>query len=200
MIFVWIFLVVSLLLVVLLAPVLWCSVDADETGGAGEVRWLFVTVGFDTRKREFRLALFSIGVLRRGFEEEKKEEKKPKPEKKKRPPKRRFAPIRLLAERGSILELLRYLWRRLRWERFEVDLTVATPDPALTGTLYGVASATAAMFKPSAGWLHITPDFTREQPSGRFRLALGVRILVLVVFGFRAMLLGRRLTKPISSP
>jgi hypothetical protein len=198
-ILVWIFLVALLLLVALLAPVLWCSVDADETGADVEVRWLLVTVGVDTRKREFRLALFSIGVLRRGFEEKKKEDKK-KPKPRKRPSKRTFAPTRLLVERGSVFGLLRYLWRHLRWERFEVDLTIATPDPALTGTLYGVATATAAMIEPSAGWLRITPDFTSERPGGRLRLALGVRILVLAVFGFRAMLLGRRLTKPVSSP
>ena len=197
----WLAALLLLLVVVPLASALRFRVAASERGAAFELRWLLVTVGVDTRAHEFRLALLSLTILRRDTTGSGEDKEKPKKDRKprKRRPRRRFSPAGLLSERRAMVGLVRYLWRQLRWQRFRLRLTVATPDPALTGELFGYLSAavgTLAAYVP-AGSLQVSPDFVAEWPGAEVDAAVSIRVFALVVLAWRAFRIRQRLMRPV---
>lgn len=196
-----IWLIVLLAILGPLLSALQLEATVTERDAIFDVRWLLLTVGVDTRAREFRLSLLRRTVLRRPFGGADEPEEKEEPEKpgRTRRPGRKLSPARLIAERRALLALARYLWRHLHWPRFRVRLTVATPDPALTGELFGLLSALGGAlsgFVPE-GALRVAADFAAESPRGRAEMALRVRIYVLVVVLVRALLLYRRVTSKV---
>jgi hypothetical protein len=83
---------------------------------------------------------------------------------------------------------LGYLAARTQLDTLEADLRVATPDPALTGMLYGAGCA--AVYPLRARWpraaLAVEADFVDTAPAVRLALALRVRIATLVVVAVRS--------------
>jgi hypothetical protein len=78
------------------------------------------------------------------------------------------------------LHALQTAWGTMRWflKRFHFrlrrfDLTVASPDPALTGMAYGLACAVQSVL-PSRWPISIGVDFNRETPELAFHVELTV--------------------------
>lgn len=199
---VWIAGILLLVVVIPLGSALRVRLTASEEGVGFELRWLLVTVAVDTRARELRLALLSTTILTRNTASgDKRPNKGAKADasSKRGRNRGRVSPARVLAERHAALELVRYLWRHLRWQRFRVRLRVATPDPALTGEVYGYLSAligAAEAYLP-AGSLEVTPDFESRAPGAEADIAVSLRVLVLVVLAWRVIRLRQRLVSPV---
>ena len=202
MILLWLAAVLLLVIVVPLASALHLRLAASVGAVDFELRWLLVTVGVDTRARQFRLALLSKTVLRRDTSRSReRKDERPKRERKprRRRSNRRISLAGLLSERRPALDLVRYLWRHLHWRRFRLRLTVATPDPALTGELFGYLSAvtgTLAAYAP-AGSFEVSPDFMAQRSDAEVDLAVSIRVFSLVILGWRAFRLRRRLVRPV---
>ncbi len=82
---------------------------------------------------------------------------------------------------------LRHLLARVRLDHCEARARLATPDPALTGMLYGVACS--VVHPAQARWpraeLHVEADFIDTAPSGRLLLAVRVRVATLARIAWR---------------
>lgn len=88
---------------------------------------------------------------------------------------------------------LRSAWisvrRLLRCARVRVHhlaLTVATPDPALTGVVYGFACAGLSMFEVPRQ-IGVDADFTQTRPRADYRIELSARPIRALVEGLRAL-------------
>ncbi len=196
---VWLAAAVVLAIVVLLASVLQLRLAASEEGATFELRWLLVMLGVDTRAQQFHLSVLHRTIVRRGItgpgrRKGSKSDRKPR----RKRSRRRISLAELLSERRSAVELLHYLWRHLRWRRFKLRLIVATPDPALTGELFGYLSALTgplATYLP-AGSLEVSLDFMAERPSGEVELAAGIRVFVLAALGWHVLRVLQRVMRP----
>lgn len=180
---------VLLLVALTLSSLLRFHVVFSDHGGLFRLHWLALTLGFDTAAKEWQVLLFSRRVYRK-----QKDERPAKP-KDKEPKERRQQPVRAWFGDGKAFwGVLRYLLRHIRLEHVYADATLATPDPALTGTLYGLAASVVyplAALSPKVQ-LNVTADFVGDRPSGRVDAALGIRLVYLIVFGWQVYRLTRR--------
>jgi hypothetical protein len=136
--------------------------------------WLLVQGGGDFKERTFIVRLFGQPVVRR--RSGKKEEEKPESNgevNKKEQDKPRVGLADLWNERDLAMKLiqvfLRLLWdlvKSIRWDKLRLHVELATPDPALTGLLFGqicaVKYSTECVF-PRAR-IGVRPDFVNELP------------------------------------
>jgi len=190
---VWLVLVIVtglVLLVLVLASLLRLEVTLGNAGSRIGVRWLGLGFRFDTRAKEFNLSLFSYSFYRKRTE-------RPRPTTKQRV--RSGVPLkRWLELRGALLAQLRYLLTHSRFKHLKAELIIATPDPALTGTLYGLAAGLvqpySALLRTAS--LRIAPDFTSEASHGSLDTALSLRIIHLAVVAWRLSLLSQKLRRP----
>jgi hypothetical protein len=162
---------VVLIAVVLFSPLRLRVVINDRTRTV-TLNWLLLQGGRDFKERTFVLGLGGRTIIRRKSKEtEKPESRKTAEERKQR--KSRFGLIDLWAERSLVSRLVRVsvrlLWdllKAVRWDELMLEVDLATPDPALTGLLYGelyaVKYSTACVF-PQARIL-VRPDFVGELP------------------------------------
>lgn len=147
-----------------------------------EVGWLGHRVGFDLRRRMLDWWWLGLHLLHRSI---------PKNEAKHKPRKQAQASPSITSvwqQRPKIIRLLRYLRRHLRWEQFEVWLRLCTPDPALTGMLYGFLCAFPLKIKRH---LQAEPDFMQDWPLGRLEAALKIRTFDVLVLGWQGFSLAR---------
>ncbi len=169
------------------------------------IRWLAFAAGGDWKTRTFELRLLSHTVFRRRFRrkegngskkaqgkpEEKEIERKTVKELKKTQKKsKRMGPIDYWHTRNLWRRLvqaaLKFLWdvlRAVRWDRLDLDLNLATPDPALTGILFGQLCAVkySAGFLFSEAKLTIRPDFVNQSSRASGETALSIRPLNAVL-------------------
>jgi hypothetical protein len=80
-------------------------------------------------------------------------------------------------------QALKDLLRRLRWEHCSVRLSIGTSDPAVTGMLFGYATAARPLL---LGWfpqaeLELQPDFESGRTRAEGEARLGVRPLDLIL-------------------
>lgn len=77
------------------------------------------------------------------------------------------------------LDTLRAMSRHVRIYVRRLDVTVATPDPALTGFSYGMMYAFAGAVSPSLP-LRAAVEFTRESPKVDFRVELKLTLIKII--------------------
>jgi hypothetical protein len=178
---------VVVVLVALVASVLitWLRLDARIDGATGllRVRWTLISVSLDARARSFEVRLLGWRIVRRSMGEmigamAKRRDRPPKP-KPKRP--RRVRRPDLAGSWDFYRHQAGYLLRRVHVDRFDGRLRIASPDPAVTGIVYGAACG--VVMPLSARWpqasMALEPDFVGELPGGWLVVALRVRLATL---------------------
>ena len=154
-----------------------------------------------------RLGKFWVNILPMKPKEEKKPKKAKKPKAKKEPkrPKKEKSPTPLPEKLGGALEYAKALlpvaleaaggmWRGLRVDTLELELTAGAPDPADAAMLYGQANAALG-----ALWYPLTKAFHVKDGSARVKLdfdapgmtvygtaELSIKIGTVVWIGLRA--------------
>jgi hypothetical protein len=78
---------------------------------------------------------------------------------------------------------LRKVVRSLRIRIHQLDVTIATSDPAMTGILFGSACAVVATVSASKR-IHVTADFTRNSPEFAYRIEFSFIPWVLMFHTF----------------
>ena len=136
------------------------------------------------KEKTIELNLFSQKIIRRKFKDKDKE-KIEKPKKKRRKPNildlwhkkdllHRVIPI--------ILRFFLDIIRAVRWDKLFVEVDVATPDPALTGVLYGglcVVKGSTDYFLPHAH-IKLRPDFFNQFPRGSTEAIFTTRLFSIL--------------------
>lgn len=183
--------VAVLALICLVAPVR-LRLSFNDRKRAVALRWLVIDLEGNLKERAFRLSLFDRSVITRKFkksEEEVKKTKKKRPrtkgeieEGKKKESKLSLHDLWLKKE--LVLRVIRVAFRffidvlrTIRWDKLRLEVDVATPDPALTGILYGqlcAAKYSACHFFPGAQ-IQVQPDFINQLPRGNAETAFSVR-------------------------
>jgi hypothetical protein len=81
--------------------------------------------------------------------------------------------------------------RKTKVERFSLSLRVATPDPALTGIVYGGLSSLSYSLQPflSLREVDIYPDFKTETPRANLEISFKTKLSHALLIGFRTFLL-----------
>ncbi len=146
--------------------------------------WLWIDVGSNLKEKAFELSLFNQKVIRKEFKKKAKE--KVKKAKKKG---RKLNISDLWHKRDLLFQVipivLRFflnILRAIRWDRFSVDVNMATPDPALTGILYGQLCAvrySTDCFFPNAR-IRVQPDFVNQLPRGSAETVFSIRPLNII--------------------
>ena len=186
---------ITLLVLIALALVSWLRFDGqldgnlDDPAGWLRVRWTLLAVTLDVRERRLEVRLVRWRVVRRRLGEERLDSPKPTepdsaPEQR-RP--RRGGPGVGIADLRFYLRQLRFAITRIELDQLDLDLRVATPDPAVTGVLYGATCG--AVYPLLAIWpsarLAVSPDFVGSVPAGRVALAVRVRLATLALIAWR---------------
>ena len=195
---IWVVSVVTIALLVLLALVLASTfrVDGhldgnlDDPSGRLRLRWTLLAVLLDVGERQLEVRLVRWRVARRTFAEMRADpDTAPTPRRPRsaRGSRQRRAGGAVIGGLHFYLRQLRFVIARIRPDRFDLDLRVATPDPAVTGALYG---ATCGVVYPLlACWPHarlaVRPDFVGSVPAGRVALAMRVRLATLALVTWR---------------
>ena len=188
--------VAVLALICLVAPIR-LRLSFNDRKRAVALRWLVIDLEGNLKERAFRLSLFDRSVITRKF---KKSEEEVKKTKEKRPRtkgeieegKKKKSKLGLLdvwSRKELVLRVIRVAFRFLveilrtiRWDKLRLEVDVATPDPALTGILFGQLCAvkySANHFFPSAQ-IHVQPDFVNQLPRGNAETAFSLRPLNIV--------------------
>ena len=173
----------------------------DASAARLRVRWTLIRLEVDGRARNFNVAisgrrLWTRAIFgarrptrREGVDSEDRtvtaNAKKQKPGHDTTSSGASFGVPSLLFYRRLALDLI----SRVRVDRFEGHLRIATPDPALTGIAYGAA---CSVFYPLAARsrrveLDLQPDFVDALPSGRIDFELRVQLASLAFLGWRVL-------------
>ena len=144
-------------------------------------KWLFFSLGSDWKSKEMTLSLFSWKILTKKIKEKPIEEKKI--QKKKIAKKKGKIDFYVLwGEKSLIIKILKIvlsyfknLLKRIKFDRLSLETKIATPDPALTGILYGGISGLAYSFglSPLTQKVKIEPDF--QATSAQAKIEVGLR-------------------------
>jgi hypothetical protein len=149
------------------------------------------------REKVFRLDLLHHRIITRKFKKDEKEVRKKK--KRSRPEteadqdkkkKSKLGPLDLWVKRELVVRVIRVTLRfildllsAIRWDKLSLELDLATPDPALTGALYGQLCAlkySTDGLLPDAQVL-VQPDFVNELPRGTAETVFSVRPVNIVI-------------------
>jgi hypothetical protein len=89
------------------------------------------------------------------------------------------------------LRLFVYMLRKTKLKRFSLSLRVATPDPALTGILYGGLSSISYPLRPllPPESVYFYPDFEADSFKANLDLSLKTRFFHALWIGFKTFLL-----------
>jgi hypothetical protein len=147
--------------------------------------WLLIQVTHDLKERTYVLYLGSRAIMRkRSKTTEERESKKKKSTEDMESKKSKFKLTDLWRERDFVEKIIRaslsLVWeilRSIRWNKLLLDLDLSTPDPALTGFLYGELCAvkhTTELVFPRAQ-IEVTPDFINELPKMSAESVLSLR-------------------------
>ena len=155
------------------------------------MHWLWASFYCDWSAKKTGFDLFNQKIWSGSLE------KKEKPKKKKRKKKRPNYIIlweekNLIAKTGkiafsSIVDLL----KRCKMDKFLLEAKIATPDPALTGTLYGGISSISyplRTFLPNSS-INIYPDFETDFPEAKAEVSVKTRVLDIFWIIVRAFFL-----------
>jgi hypothetical protein len=187
-------LVLLLLALAVLASSLRLEVRLDPDTLQGAARWMLLSIAADGRARTLEVRLLRWRVVQRSWSElgggeGDAERAAPRRE----PTRRRRSRGRSRTWRDAVdawpfyRRQLRIAMSRLHVDRAYGVLRLATPDPALTGILYGAVCAVAAPFalRPDRGDFRVEPDFVGTFPGGTLDVAVRVRLAVLAGLAWR---------------
>jgi len=187
--------ILGLLIVAMLLANLRLEASLTEQSVLVRLRWLGSTVQLSTQGRELSLRVLGVRVFRRSLILG-----RPKPKRRRKPKPTRESPgiiwTKLWEQHWRIQALWRYSRRHLYLDRLDLKARLATPDPALTGMLYGLLSAAGYALAPfvRTGTTRIEPDFLEDWPSGKLEAVLRTRLIHLLVVGLRGWWIFRRLS------
>jgi hypothetical protein len=179
-----------LALTVLLVPIRLRLILNDRTRTVA-LGWLMIQVARDLKERTYVLYLGSRAIMRKESRKtEKREPNNKKTAEDKDRKKSKFNLTYLWRERDlaekviqACLVLVWNVFKSIRWDKFMLDVNLSTPDPALTGFLYGelcaIKYSTQHAF-PQAQ-IDVRPDFTRELPRANTESILSIKPLNLLV-------------------
>jgi|GEM_PF-1290767 len=157
--------------------------------------WLVMDVEGNLKEKTLRLSVFDQGIITKRFKKSEEDSKKTKEEKlrEKRKAEKKKSKLSLLDLWLKRELVLRVIWvalrfvldllRAIRWDKLGLEVDVATPDPALTGILYGQLCA----LKHSADYLlpnaqvRVQPDFVNQLPRGSAETVFSIRPVNVVV-------------------
>lgn len=186
--------VAVLALICLVAPIR-LRLIFDDRKKALALSWLAIDVEGNLKEKTLRFSVFDQGIITKKFKKSEGDAKKAKEEKFREKKKAEKKKSKL-----SLLDLwlkkelaLRVIWvalrfvldllRAIRWDKLSLEVDVATPDPALTGILFGqlcAAKHSANSLFPSAQ-IEVQPDFVNQLPRGSGETVLSVRPVNVVV-------------------
>jgi hypothetical protein len=182
------FFVIILILTGLFLPVR-LHLLLDQKRKSISLDWFFMVLGADFVSKTFELRLFSQKIISRKLRKKPKEKQEVKKVKKKKKIKKKgrgFDISDLWKERDLLskvlcifLRFLKDISRGIHLNKFFVEADIATPDPALTGTIYGGLYAVCVSVNsiwPSLR-VEVQPDFENEIPHGRAEVALSTRLV-----------------------
>jgi hypothetical protein len=178
-----------LVALVALVLVTWLRLEGRVGEGAVRVgvRWLALALAVDIGRRTIEVRLFGRVLSRRPMGGD----DPPRPKRERARAARRVLPGVWLGRFDRAWRFYRgqlaYLARGTRLDRLDGSVRIATPDPALTGILYGAACAVVLPLagRLPAASLDLEPDFLEEWPSGHGALELRVRLATLALIGWR---------------
>jgi len=148
--------------------------------------WFFIILGANLKAKTFELRLFSQRIISRKLRKKRKEKEEVKKAKKKKKKGRGFDILDLWKEKDLLSRVLLVFFRflkdilkRIHLDRFFVEADIATPDPALTGTIYGGLYAVCVSVNSISPNLRVKvqPDFVNEIPRGRAEVAFSTRLI-----------------------
>ncbi len=153
------------------------------------ISWFMVTMDGNLRLKAWELRFLNQAIVRKRLKKKDEIEEKEKREAKPKKKKSRFNLKFLWEEKELLLQVvgvvLNFLWdilKGIRWNRLSMDVNLATPDPALTGILYGQLCAvkySAEYFFPKAR-ITVQPDFVNLSPKGSAESTFSIRPLNLI--------------------
>ncbi len=174
--------ITTLAALLLLAPV---RVKARMTDEGSELcaTWLLCGLRYDFRDSRRSLSLLRWKFRLRGPAAAKRKRRK-------RPKKARVRVARGLTKGllekivSNLGRILRRLLRTVRIRRFRAMGSLATPDPALTGMLFGLVPAfrQAARLSRVPMSVDIVPDFVHDRPTGALDAEITTRLWDWVTF------------------
>jgi hypothetical protein len=176
---------VALILCALFLPVRLHLVLSEKTKSVS-LGWLFLMGRADLVSKTFELRLFHHRIISRKMEKKPKEKAKEIKEVIKKKKGRGFEILDLWREKDLLLKVLTVVFRFLRdvlksirFNKLCLQGDIATPDPALTGTIYGgLCPVCASVNSISPNFrLEVRPDFVNEIPRGRAEVALSTRLI-----------------------
>lgn len=185
----WIVLIIVLLIGLLLVSVLRVEARFDEAGGVLGGGWLGFAFRYETGTRKLSASFLGLPLFRKTAKREEKRARKPEEKRRKRRKRKRTRGIsrgRVVAWGATIKRALVHFLRRLRMDQLELDATIATPDPALTGMLYGWTTSIIEPLRPrlKRASMVVSPDFEAEVPILRADVAVGIRLVHLLTTGW----------------
>jgi len=143
-----------------------------------------IDLGGNLKEKTLELSLFNQNIVRKQFKKSTKEKVK---KAKKR--KRKLNILDLWHKRDLLHQVipivLRFflnILRAIRWDKLFLEVDVATPDPALTGVLYGglcAVKGSTDYFLPHAR-IKLRPDFFNQFPRGSAETVFRIRLLNVV--------------------
>ncbi|MCK4404819.1 MAG: DUF2953 domain-containing protein [candidate division Zixibacteria bacterium] len=147
-------------------------------------RWLWIDLESNLKEKVFELRLFNQKIIQKKFKKKTKE--KIKKAKKKG---RKLNIVDLWHKRDLLFQVIPILLRfflnilkAIRWDKLFLEVDVATPDPALTGVLYGglcAVKGSTDYFLPDAH-IKFRPDFFNRFPRGSAETVFSIRMLNVV--------------------
>jgi hypothetical protein len=158
----------------------------DEKKRSVSLGWFFMMLGADLLSKTFELRLFNQRIISRKMRKKPKEKKEVKKVKKIRKKGRGFEILDLWKEKDLLsrvlcifFRFLKDMFRSIRLDRLFVDADIATPDPALTGTIYGGLYPVCLSVNSISSDLRlkIQPDFEGEIPRGKVEVAFSTRLI-----------------------
>jgi hypothetical protein len=177
-----------LVLAALLVPVRLQLILSDRRRSI-TIGWLALRAGRDLKDRAFVLHLRDRTIVRKQSRKTRREKAKERPQEQQKK-KRGFKLADLWEERDlaqtSIQAGLRFLWevlKSIRWDKLLLELDVSTPDPALTGLLYGELCAVKYLTEHAFPQVQIDvrADFTREVPGAEAESIISIKPLNVLV-------------------
>ena len=197
----WTLLGLALIVVALLAATLHVRARVDGIAVLAKVRLGILETSFAFPERILQMYVWRVRIVRRrldGDEErtdragEAKRAKTDAPRERAPGSRGVLAKVRAVRKVRAYARIARDVVRRVRVETCEGHLRVATPDPALTGMVYGFAEgARAVLPEPHRSRVTVEANFVDDLPYGRASIAFRVRVAVLALAAWRVFWLER---------
>lgn len=175
-----IFLTIFAIILIILFSHLLFRLKLDSKRKKGSFHLLCGSLYLDWKARKIGFDLFNRKIWSGSLEKKKVKKKRRKKPKRKTKPNYTV----LWQEKDTmfktakiILVSLFDLLKKSKLDKFMLDAKIATPDPALTGVLYGGLSSICFpvnSFLP-AGSIYIHPDFKTESPQANLEMSLRTR-------------------------